>query len=732
MTARLRAGALAAALSTTLPLLLSSPASAVTTTPELAYVLDRDGDGLGAVVLRDLTARTVRTLVPEGDDFYADPVLSPDGTRIAVATDRGSATGEVGIAVLDVVGGGFQRLTSPGQGSDGLEVEDASPTWQPEDGSLVFARNSYPANGAVRGQVLSVPAAGGTPVQVAGTSSSATSPDVSADGRDLAFVDLTASRDGGSSGDVVVLRGYRGASPVRTVVSFNGADPAISPSGTEIAFTTAYDGVPVVLGSRGTDAPATQGGGTLLYAAPDDSAALIAPFWLPDGRSVAFSRLDLTTQTSTFDLWAVDRSGLRAGPFLATSADEVFGSVARRTPEVVVPGTASTYVPVEPVRVLDTRPGTATGVAAPAKVGPGGTVRVQVAGAATSQGAVPADVSAVVLNVTVTRVTTGTDVRVFPSGSAVPEVSNLNAAAGQTVPNLVTVAVGADGAVVLRNGAGSVDLIADLAGYYVPGDRGAGFALLLPFRVLDTRPGSTVYQSGPVLPGATVLVKVTGTRNNPPYGTATVPDTATAVILNVTGTGATRSTDLRVYPWRGVDGAVPEVSNLNLTPGLTAANLVVVPIGLNGEVAIRNAAGSTHVIADVAGYFGADGTARLVPAGPARFLDTRDGTGAAPVTTGPGGLVDLAVAGRRGVPEGAVAAVLNLTVTGASASTDVRAYPSTVSPAPVVSNLNVARGVTRANAAVVKTGSDGQVRLRNGNGSVHLIADLAGWFVAGP
>ena len=38
------------------------------------------------------------------------------------------------------------------------------------------------------------------------------------------------------------------------------------------------------------------------------------------------------------------------------------------------------------------------------------------------------------------------------------------------------------------------------------------------------------------------------------------------------------------------------------------------------------------------------------------------------------------------------------------------------------------RGVTRANAAVVRTGDGGRVRLRNNSGSVHLIADLAGWF----
>ena len=46
-------------------------------------------------------------------------------------------------------------------------------------------------------------------------------------------------------------------------------------------------------------------------------------------------------------------------------------------------------------------------------------------------------------------------------------MSNLNFTAGQTVPNLVIVPVGADGKIRLYNGSpGTVQLIADIAGYY--------------------------------------------------------------------------------------------------------------------------------------------------------------------------------------------------------------------------------------------------------------------------
>jgi hypothetical protein len=92
---------------------------------------------------------------------------------------------------------------------------------------------------------------------------------------------------------------------------------------------------------------------------------------------------------------------------------------------------------------------------------------------------------------------------------------------------------------------------------------------------------------------------------------------------------------------------------------------------------------------------------------------------------------DLKVAGTRGVPAAALAAVLNVTATSATSGTDVRAYPTpaTDSAPPTVSNLNLAKGGTRANLAIVKPGVEGRVRIRNEAGALHLIGDLAGYFI---
>jgi hypothetical protein len=48
---------------------------------------------------------------------------------------------------------------------------------------------------------------------------------------------------------------------------------------------------------------------------------------------------------------------------------------------------------------------------------------------------------------------------------------------------------------------------------------------------------------------------------------------------------------------------MPTASNLNYTPGVTVANLVLVKLGPDGAIGIANAFGTAHVIADVVGYF---------------------------------------------------------------------------------------------------------------------------------
>jgi hypothetical protein len=122
-------------------------------------------------------------------------------------------------------------------------------------------------------------------------------------------------------------------------------------------------------------------------------------------------------------------------------------------------GSPSMIVPVAPARILDTRNGTG-GASTP--IEPDASRKLTVAGVA----GVPADATGVLLNVTVVNGTAVSFLTVYPDGSPRPDTSNLNWADSAAHPNLVSVALGANGAIDFYNSTGQVDLIVDLAGYF--------------------------------------------------------------------------------------------------------------------------------------------------------------------------------------------------------------------------------------------------------------------------
>jgi hypothetical protein len=146
-------------------------------------------------------------------------------------------------------------------------------------------------------------------------------------------------------------------------------------------------------------------------------------------------------------------------------------------------GSASSYFSLTPARVLDTRTGLGTqGCTLGCPLGAGSTITLQITGCIEG-GCIPPCYcqppldtlisTAVVLNVTVTNGTAPSFLTVWPSTEPRPLASNLNWVAGQTIPNLVSVALGSTGAISFYNAAGTVDVIADREGYYAPGSSGA-------------------------------------------------------------------------------------------------------------------------------------------------------------------------------------------------------------------------------------------------------------------
>jgi outer membrane protein assembly factor BamB len=362
------------------------------------------------------------------------------------------------------------------------------------------------------------------------------------------------------------------------------------------------------------------------------------------------------------------------------------------------------FHPLTPARLLDTR----AGLGAPGqRLGGGTALDLQVTG----RGGVPeSGVSSVVLNVTVTEATATSFLTAWPTGVARPLASNLNYVAGQTVPNLVTVKVGEGGKVSLYNHAGTAHVIADVTGWY--GADGSRYTPVTPSRILDTR-AALGAPAGPVGPASVLALQVTGRGGVPATGVS-------AVVLNVTVTEPTATSFLTAWP-AGV--ARPLTSNLNQVPGQTVPNLVIVKVGEGGKVDLYNHAGTAHLIADVAGWFGDGAESTFTALPPARILDTRTAT-----KMGPASVLELQVTGRAGVPAAGVSAVvLNLTVTEPTAGSFLTAWPTGVAR-PLASNLNYVVGLTVPNLVVVKVGEGGKVSLYNHAGWGHVIADVAGWY----
>lgn len=370
-------------------------------------------------------------------------------------------------------------------------------------------------------------------------------------------------------------------------------------------------------------------------------------------------------------------------------------------------------------RLLDTRNGVG---AAAVPVAALGTVSVQVSG----RGGVPAaKVSAVLLNVTVTRPTSRGFLSVYGDGAARTSASALNFVAGQSVPNLVVAPVGPNGKVVLYNGsAGTIDLLADVAGYYLSGaPKVAGaFGALAPSRLLDSRIGRGAAK-GPVAAGGTVDLKVAGRGGVPASGVS-------VVVLNVTVTAPTEAGSVSVSDSRT---SRPEVSNVSFRRGQTVPNLVLAPVGPDGQVVLHNGSvGTVQLIADVSGYY-LSGSPTVAGAfgslPPSQVLDTDAGVGAPKASVGAGGTVHLKVTGRGGVPSSGVSAVaLNVTVAGPSKAGSL-SVTGDGSSMPGTANLMFGPAETVTNLVVSPVAANGKVAMHNASdGQVRLTADVAGYY----
>ena len=400
--------------------------------------------------------------------------------------------------------------------------------------------------------------------------------------------------------------------------------------------------------------------------------------------------------------------GLQFGDW--SRGDASLANAAR--PELAtLPSGASSFIAVPPSRLADTRGD--TGVGGFTRLTPN-SIRVKIAG----RGGVPANATAAVLNVTAVNTTLAGFVAVYPAGTDLPTISNLNVEhAGQIIPNLVTVLLGADGAVDVYT-QNAADLIVDVNGAYVPAtaEVSAGRFVALPtaYRAIDTR-----IIGAKVAIGGTQRVDVT----------AVVPASASAVVVNLT---VTESNAAGFWTGFAAGGARPDSSSVNTDgPNQTRANQAILPVGTVGGLRGIDVFASSggHLVVDVAGYFTGDSDAKstaglFVPGAPYRTLDTRQNAKYGKLY--PGWVAEFDYTGRAQ----SQAVVVNLTTTETRGSGYFTGYPARTER-PLASNLNASyKHQTVANHAILRTSTAGVAVFTQLGGQ--LIVDVAGYFLGTP
>jgi hypothetical protein len=133
----------------------------------------------------------------------------------------------------------------------------------------------------------------------------------------------------------------------------------------------------------------------------------------------------------------------------------------------------SVFVPIVPCRLADTRPGADNVGTRATPIGGPESVTFAVWGG-NGNCTIPTTATGIASNVTAVGPTASSYLTVYPAdANPRPAASNLNVtAAAPPTPNQVTVALSAAGSIAIYNSSGSVNVIVDIVGYYIPATGG--------------------------------------------------------------------------------------------------------------------------------------------------------------------------------------------------------------------------------------------------------------------
>jgi hypothetical protein len=380
---------------------------------------------------------------------------------------------------------------------------------------------------------------------------------------------------------------------------------------------------------------------------------------------------------------------------------------------------ATTYYPITPRRLIDTRKGVGGSWfynASPRLEQVTGLVGV------------PSTAVAITGNLTTTRSTGKGVLAVGPVYTAAPNFSTLNFPANDNRANNITVGLNSDGQVsIVYLGNGKTQVILDVTGYFAPDDSGATYVPIKPQRLLDSRNGIGV---------AKAKFVSCQERYFQVTGRAGVPDTAVAVTGNFT---LVKPSALS-WAFVGPKAALSDVgaSIINAPKGDTRANGVTVQLGAGGRLGAIFSGGTVtgataDLLFDVTGYFVKDTSGgKFVPIEPTRFVDSRINLPfSGPIATG--SPVSIQMAGRGGIPLEADGISGNLTVTGQTGVGYMTVAPHfDPGEIPTYSTINFPKGDVRANGFDINLWPDGSVGVElepYAGTKTHFVIDVTGYFV---
>ena len=207
---------------------------------------------------------------------------------------------------------------------------------------------------------------------------------------------------------------------------------------------------------------------------------------------------------------------------------------------------------------------------------------VQVAG----KGGIPADATAVAVNVSSVMSQGAGNISAFPSGGAVPGTASVNHLPGNDVSNRTIVPL-AGGRLDLLLTGGRADVVLDVVGWFGPSAT-MTFTPISPVRAFDTRTGGSPLGQG-------------ASRAFPIVGLGGIPADARVAVIALAATQQSAVATF-VTLWAS-GGPRPATSDLNTGSGRDQANFSLTAWGPDGRIQAYNNAGTTHLVGDVFGYF---------------------------------------------------------------------------------------------------------------------------------